>query len=255
MNVLITGSEGFIGSRLCSYLEEKGYDIIGFDIKNGSDEDVGDYESLERVFKNNSIDFVVHLAAEADVWCDNYSKVWRSNIKGVKNVGRLCERFNVPLLFTSSITEDDPRNLYSRSKRIGSLILEDLGCESKVVKLSNVVGSGTNKGQVSAMIEQALEEGRIEVWGNGEIIRSFVYVEDVCKAIWFFIEGCNIPEVLGSLSCSNICIAEFIAGCFDKDVSIKRVSKLPPSPKKLVCRDTIPTNNVFKGIKEQIKED
>ena len=36
MNILLTGSDGFVGSHLFYYLKEE-HNVIGFDIKNGQD--------------------------------------------------------------------------------------------------------------------------------------------------------------------------------------------------------------------------
>jgi len=43
MKVLITGSSGFIGSALKRLLEEKGIEVIPFDIKDSPLDDVRDY--------------------------------------------------------------------------------------------------------------------------------------------------------------------------------------------------------------------
>ena len=53
MNILLTGSDGFIGSHLLYHLKEE-HNVIGFDIKNGQD-------ILQSEFPKD-IDLVIHLA-------------------------------------------------------------------------------------------------------------------------------------------------------------------------------------------------
>ena len=72
MTILITGAAGFIGFNLIQVLSETtSHKILGLDIAGASPltngevrtMDIGDRKSLERLFKTEEIDFVVHLAA------------------------------------------------------------------------------------------------------------------------------------------------------------------------------------------------
>jgi len=87
MSILITGAAGFIGSNLCEKMVEMGYSIIGIDnfdvfysakqkylnLTNLSTKDnfefinadIRDKESLNKIFRTNKIEAVIHLAAKA----------------------------------------------------------------------------------------------------------------------------------------------------------------------------------------------
>ena len=58
--VLVTGDMGFIGQHLKLFLEKKGYEVVGADIKNGMDLRI--YENAVKAVKG--IDCVYHLAAD-----------------------------------------------------------------------------------------------------------------------------------------------------------------------------------------------
>ena len=92
MKILITGSAGFIGFHLANYLIKKSFQVIGIDNLNSYYDvnlkksrlselessaeksngefkfikcDLTDRKQLQAVFKNNSPDYVVNLAAQA----------------------------------------------------------------------------------------------------------------------------------------------------------------------------------------------
>ena len=110
MNILVTGSAGFIGSQLCINLLERGDKILGLDnlndyynvdLKKARLErhlnhknyfhhhiDISNKEDLEKIFKNNDIDVVVNLAAQAGVRysIENPDVYIKSNIVGFMNI-------------------------------------------------------------------------------------------------------------------------------------------------------------------------
>ena len=56
--ILVTGSEGFIGGNLCSYLEHRGYDVTRFDISKGDPNAMPDVGNQ---------DIVIHLGANSSI--------------------------------------------------------------------------------------------------------------------------------------------------------------------------------------------
>lgn len=234
MQVLVTGSEGFIGSHLVERLESDGYDVERFDVVNDSSQDVADYSSLVEAFERN--DGVFHLAAVADVWEDDRSELFNANVLGVRNVVKASAETDTPVVFTSSVTARNPTNLYAETKKIGEDICNCADGPISWVRLTNVVGEGTQKGQVAAMVEQAVSDGEIEVWGDGDIKRSYVSVDTVCERLHsiFELQQRGFCGEIGSQSMTNYEMASLIVSTMDSTVSITRVSKMPPSPKELV---------------------
>lgn len=72
MNILVTGSNGYVGSHLMYYLEEKGYNVFGIDkskecnIESHENTIIGDIRNIEdyKPFDQHKIDIVVHCAAD-----------------------------------------------------------------------------------------------------------------------------------------------------------------------------------------------
>ena len=74
MNILVTGSNGFIGSHVVDYLKNKGCYVIGLDRSESSVTNTDEYvfcdlytEKTGHIFENISksrLDAIVHLAAD-----------------------------------------------------------------------------------------------------------------------------------------------------------------------------------------------
>ncbi len=120
--ILVTGSSGTIGTRLCEVLLTKGYDVYGVDVRQNKWNknlvsittlaDLRSTEAIEKIPKD--VDMVIHLAANARV----YDLVVEpdlafDNVKTVYNVLEFCRKNNVKrILFSSS------REVYGNSDKI-----------------------------------------------------------------------------------------------------------------------------------------
>ena len=110
MKVLVTGSEGVVGSKVSEILSENGHHVFGVDLahtnknyghglgKVGNENyfrcDISEYRQLSDVVEYVEPDIVYNCAAEFGRWNGEhfYEKVWKSNAIGTKNVIRLQEK-------------------------------------------------------------------------------------------------------------------------------------------------------------------
>ncbi len=141
MNILVTGSAGMIGSYVVKGLIEKGHTVIGVDRVKPKEElnglkpvvlDLASKDDLMKLFNENKIDRAIHLAALAhtkgvrDTSFDAFKKV---NVDMAENVFEACAKFNIPVLFISTVdaigmvkglitpdTELNPISNYGKSK-------------------------------------------------------------------------------------------------------------------------------------------
>lgn len=162
MNVLVTGGAGYIGSHTCVALLEQGHDIVVLDnLSNSSTEsltrvteitgksfpiiidDVGNGETLNKIFTDFNINAVMHFAGKKAVGesCEQPLTYYQNNVVGSLV---LCEAMRASgvstLIFSSSatvygdphttpITEDFPlsaTNPYGQSKLMVETVLRDL---------------------------------------------------------------------------------------------------------------------------------
>lgn len=109
MRILVTGSEGTLGWRLCEELEKQGHEVCRVDLQHARHEhyfraDVGIASQIEAAFALFDPELVYHLAAEfgrenGELW---YEQLWTTNVIGTRNVLEMCARRKVRLIFASS---------------------------------------------------------------------------------------------------------------------------------------------------------
>lgn len=133
MRILVTGSEGFIGRRVCELLGREGHSVTTCDVAD-------DILSLTwmKAMGRETFDRCIHLAAHkyATTAEDLPEQVADLNIRGTANVVRAS---GCPVILASTCKAADPCTVYGASKLIAERIVLNAG--GTVVRLVNVVGS------------------------------------------------------------------------------------------------------------------
>ena len=167
MNILLTGSDGFIGSHLFHQLKEE-HDVIGFDIKNGHD--------ILNSELPKDIDLVIHLAGLSGVKdsLTRPTEYWKTNVIGTQ---RLFEHYeNTRIIYASSSTAHEPwKNPYAMSKYSMEQLFHT---NSLGLRFTTAYGPGARK---DMLIPQILK-GRVN-YINVNHSRDFIHVNDLISAI------------------------------------------------------------------------
>ena len=195
--VLISGSEGFIGTFLLKSLQELGAEVKGVDLKSGFD--ITDWNHIEKLEK---VDIVYHLAAIMFIpfALKNPRIVYNVNVGGTLNILEYCRVNDISkLIFASSyvygqpdylpVDENHPvkpTNPYTRSKVMGEELCrgysEDHGIKCVILRPFNIYGPGQNEEFLIPTIFQQLQtENRITL-KDPEPRRDLIYVTDMIDA-------------------------------------------------------------------------
>lgn len=119
MKVLITGSKGFVGTRLTEFLKSRGYYVVG------CNEQITNKGDLEPYFEN--VDFVVHLVTKRSSYGSpgrENDTFYEINVGGTQNVIDLCLKYNCKLIYFSSISAENQKTEYGKSKAEAELIIK-----------------------------------------------------------------------------------------------------------------------------------
>lgn len=183
---LVIGSDGFIGTPFCKFLESKGEKVIRFDIKRGKNEDA-------RVARLplTKIDKVYFLAW--DVGGSKYLYVpklqknqfdW--NLSLMKNVFDQVEKAKKPFLFVSSQLSEEVDTVYGVTKRLGEVWTDLLGgvCVRVWNAYGYMEGDDIKSHVISDFIYQALKTKKITMMTNGNEWRQFTHITDLSHAFY-----------------------------------------------------------------------
>jgi UDP-glucose 4-epimerase len=219
MKVLVTGGAGFIGSHLVDRLVQEGHEVVIVDnLSTGKRRNLNrtarfyklDIQSwrLERVFRNERPNIVMHLAAQMDVRKSVEDPIFDAqvNVLGMLNVLQQSIKHGVrKVVFSSSggaiygeqeiypVPESHvtrPLSPYGISKLCGEQYLSYYqrvsGLQMVSLRYANVYGPRQDPdgeaGVVAIFIQKLLNNEQAIVYGNGRQTRDFVYVDDVVEA-------------------------------------------------------------------------
>ncbi|WP_026798980.1 GDP-mannose 4,6-dehydratase [Pontibacillus halophilus] len=220
MKVLVTGGAGFIGSHTVETLLERDTDVAVLDnLSTGKKEnlnlsyvqlynaDVNHLDSVRQVVSEFEPDYIIHLAAQVNVTVsiDHPIHDAQSNIIGTLNVLDAARVANVKkVVFASSaavygnpeqLPLDEshpvqPLSPYGLSKLTAEhyldLYAQTYGVDYTILRYSNVYGprqDALGEGGVAAIFNHLIKEQHpIEIHGDGEQSRDFIYVKDLAEA-------------------------------------------------------------------------
>ena len=221
MRALVTGGRGFAGSWLAKALLEAGSQVTSLDRDgdspsglelqgiaaevNDTGGELRDQELVARVLRDNGIDSVFHLAAQAIVGDANSSPIptFRTNIEGTWVVLEACRETGVERVVVASsdkaygpheqlpYTEDSalqPVFPYDVSKAATDLIARSYwhtyGLPVAVTRFANLYGGGDRNFSrlIPETVTAVLDGRRPIIRSDGSPERDFLHVEDAASA-------------------------------------------------------------------------
>ena len=240
--ICVTGGAGFIGSHLVKRLVKEQYSVILSDrfsknktIKENrirsfsknplltlASVDITNVKSVAKLFKNNTIDTLIHLASQANVPLSIADPIMTVNINiiGTSILFEQAIKHHVShIIFSSSalvynqgkppFKENDPCNLpaspYAQTMRTVELMgyttanLHNIHMTG--LRLFPVVGPWMREDLFIPTIVSSLQNNKpIKILGNGKTKRSFIYIDDVVDA---FMSAITKPKKYQMINIGN----------------------------------------------------
>jgi len=219
--ILVTGAVGFIGYHLCKRLISEDYNVIGVDNVNAYYDvdlkefrltklretnkfkfyklDITDICALcDNVFKENKIDVIVHLAAQAGVRysMENPTLYMESNVMGFFNILECSRLYDIKKLLyasSSSVYGDDnntdkPISLYAATKKSNEILAYTYShlynIQTIGMRFFSVYGKlGRPDMAYFKFTKSILKNEGITLYNGGNMYRDFTYIDDVIESI------------------------------------------------------------------------
>lgn len=208
MNILVTGSAGFVGRELVPRLQAAGHGVIGVDLDDEDNSDIFIQHDLARPIAAaiGSIDLCIHLAAAVGGILFNVERrdlvevndrINRSVTESCQHLG--CKRlifFSTINVFENggdfqhgplqSVTDVSP---YAASKVVGERLFEDAFEDLMVIRPTNLFGKSQRRRHprrgdshvIPELLHKIDTDPELHVFGDGTQTRNFVHVGDVCR--------------------------------------------------------------------------
>ena len=299
MTILVTGGCGFIGSNFIYHLKKITSEKIicidkmtyAADYENISNLDIElyplDINNSDYVFKENKIKTVYHFAAESHV--DNSIKSCfefiNTNINGTVNLLNLSMKYNVEKFihistdevygsiehgkFTETTTYN-PRNPYSASKASSDHFVmafhNTYGLPAIITNCSNNYGPRQHEEKlIPKTIKNLMMGNKVPIYGDGQQIRDWLYVQDHCEAILVVAEKGKFGEkynIGGECEVKNFDLIKNILNIMKKEEDMIEYVKDRPGHDRRYSTDITkiqtelgwyPRFNLEKGLEKTIE--
>ena len=235
MNVLVIGGCGFIGSHVVDLLRNKGHNvrIATRNIKNVTEGTVyvprwvdAETECADMCFDAlDGIDVVIHLGSStipatsnqdplADINDNLASTVNLLKLMRIKGIKNLVYMSSGGAVYGSSVAGGsdekdrlDPQSSYGIIKvAIENYIIMEMklnGLFATILRPSNPYGplqKAGAQGIIGNFLWNIANDKTCEIWGDGNIIRDFIYVEDVARACLYAIKNSEFRRAILNIS-------------------------------------------------------
>lgn len=259
---LVIGSDGFIGTPFCTFLESKGEDVIRFDIQRSKKED-----ARVATLPLDRADYVYFLAWDVGgskyLYEENRQMTQLNwNVALMQNVFAQLEKTKKPFLFVSSQLSEEVETVYGVTKSLGEVWTHVL--DGACVRVWNAYGymeeNNIKSHVISDFIYQALTTKKITMMTNGMEWRQFTHITDLSNAFYMALHTKKLRKTVHDASSYEwvriLDVAQTIADITGAKIIQGKEKGRDPYPAKNMGRvpGWLPQIELKDGIRSMIDE-
>lgn len=200
--IVVTGSSGFLGSRLVESLVESDRQVLGYDVQDSPDNSVLNFPRMVAVTERFDISAVVHLAGPVLGHVRSDPAFWFDvQIRGTFNAVKLALFRHVPLYLASSfyvydgisdewvVNESTPlradlMEMFGFAKYAAERICQETrNLEWCALRFGSMYGGVGTSNVVDDFLANGEAGEVIEVWGAGARKNQYTHVDDVVDGV------------------------------------------------------------------------
>ena len=205
MEISVFGATGFIGSTFCQIFHDRTVKI----------------ERSSRAAKSNEILYFISTTSNYNILEDSKIDV-EVNLTVLMEVLEHCKDSNIIFNYVSTgfvygndivdakeTDECHPSGFYSITKRTAELLIisfcETFGVKYRILRLANVYGTedkdkSGKKNALGYLVNQLIENSDVNLYDGGDVLRDYLHVKDICRAIMLVIEKGEVNNIFNIAS-------------------------------------------------------
>lgn len=200
MNILITGSSGFLGKEVVKILKKSNHKLFFLVRKKNKKKNyiscnLKNLNKLKNLLNKLNPDIVINIAAEVNLK-KRTKDMYKVNAYAPSLIAKFCKKNDAQLIHVSSIvvhgikkiysekSDYNPVNYYGKSKLKGDILITKSNCRYTILRFGGIYGKkGPNHLSLNKFIDLARKKEKIIFDGNTKSLRNYIFVNDAAKII------------------------------------------------------------------------
>tara|TARA_B110000261_G_C13042207_1_gene340768 strand:+ start:324 stop:1139 length:816 start_codon:yes stop_codon:yes gene_type:complete len=200
MNVLITGSSGFLGREVVNILKENKYSLTFLGRKKIKKKNyiycnLNNKNKIKFILNKLNPNVVINLAAEVE-FNKKTKDMYKINSYCPNEIAKFCKKKKIHLIHASGSivhgikktytkrTKFNPINHYGKSKLKGDNLIIQSNCKYTILRFGGIYGkNGPDHLGINKFINLAMKGKDIKFNGNKKTLRNYIFVKDAAKTI------------------------------------------------------------------------
>ena len=144
---------------------------------------------------------------------------------------------NIVMPYNEDTSVCNPTGFYSITKRCAEQLLisfcETYNIKYRILRLANVLGEGdrkvsAKKNALQYLIKKIVKGEDINLYGEGDIIRDYIYVDDTVKAINYCLQNAPYNQIINIGNGIPYNLKDIVNYVVKKSNSTSKITNIPP---------------------------